>query len=244
MECVFTMPPMDQATFGPWQNFLFACNGMASVFQLPIAIFQVPSIPGQNFSVADLLPFGFNSPNPFEYWQLKSNSTKWSINVGLVYGLTFTIRTALPTQWQANGTAGTFQGWPVITSLFPASLAPQSLEITTTSLVGSTESPFSGEILINPWSNTVPVIEAACTLPPLGYTDAQPWISFLIAASGPQCVFQLPVTFAQQNGLGGAGLVPINETPSGYFRMKANTVKWTINPGLIYNISFDLRSAL
>ena len=72
----------------------------------------------------------------------------------------------------------------------------------------------------------------------MDYTSAQTWISFLIAASGTQCVFQLPTTFS------GPGLVPISLTPSGYFRLKSNTVKWTISPGLLYDFSFDLRSAL
>jgi hypothetical protein len=97
------------------------------------------------------------------------------------------------------------------------------------------ESPFSDETLTQVWSS-VPILEVAATLPPLDYTDAQTWINFLIQASGTQCVFTLPATFSST--------VPISETPSGYFRMKSNTIKWTISPGPLYNFSFEMRAAL
>lgn len=243
MELTVTMPPMDPTTFAPWQAFVESCNGIANVFQLPGTIFQVPADPGQNLTITDLLPNGRNTPNPFLYWRLTTNSPKYSINVGPLYGLTFTARTASPTTWQAAG-SGNYQGWPDITSSVPSTPAPASLQITPVGLVGSTASDFSGEMLTNPWLDQPVLVEAQCTMPAMDYATAQPWITFLMAASGTQCVFQLPSTFTQRNSLNSAGLVPIELTPSGYFRMKTNTVKWSISPGLIYNVSFEIRTAL
>jgi hypothetical protein len=53
---------------------------------------------------------------------------------------------------------------------------------------------------------------------------------------GPACVFQLP-TFL-------AAFVPSGAVPGTYWRLKENTAKWSINPGFIVGMQFDIREAI
>jgi hypothetical protein len=80
LEASVTMPPMNENDATAWVDFLKACKGQACVFAIANAQFlaRIPSgsVPGG-------------------YWGLKSNSRKWSISDGIIYGFQFECREAI-----------------------------------------------------------------------------------------------------------------------------------------------------
>jgi hypothetical protein len=80
LEASVTMPAMAEADASAWVTFLKACRGQACVFQIANAQF------------AARIPSG---SVPAGYWGLKTNSRKWSITDGIIYGFQFDIREAI-----------------------------------------------------------------------------------------------------------------------------------------------------
>lgn len=80
LEAAVTLPPMKETDAQAWVTFLKACKGQACVFQIANAEF------------AARIPSG---SVPAGYWGLKSNTRKWSITDGIIYGFHFDIREAI-----------------------------------------------------------------------------------------------------------------------------------------------------
>lgn len=117
----------------------------------------------------------------------------------------------------------------------PASPAPKSIEITSQNVVGIAGNPFSGQQQIQDWNANW--LELSVTLPPMDATTAADWVSFFIACKGQACVFQIANTTW-------AGLIPAAANVNGYWRLKTNAPKWSINDGVIYGFQFDIREAI
>ncbi len=126
----------------------------------------------------------------------------------------------------------TYNGWTVVTA--PSSPAPQSIEFTTTDIVGVNTSPFTGEQQIQDWQ--AHWLEASVTMPPMSSAQAQAWVNFFIALKGQACVFQFgdPVT---------PMLIPAAASATGYWRLKTNSRKRSVNEGMIYGFQFEIREA-
>ena len=127
----------------------------------------------------------------------------------------------------------TYNGWTIVA--MPSSPAPKTVEFSTNSIVALSTSPFTAQQQIQDWQASW--MEATVTLPPMTQSDAAAWTAFFLACNGPACVFQLSnSTFA--------GLVPSGAVPGAYWRMKGNTVKWSITEGVLYNLQFEIREAI
>jgi hypothetical protein len=127
----------------------------------------------------------------------------------------------------------TFNGWTVIT--MPTDPAPKSIEPVSQNVVGAATNPFSGKQQIHDWNANW--LELSVTMPPMDATEAAPWVDFLIACKGQACVFQLAnTTFA--------ALIPATAAVNGYWRMKRNSLKWSVNDGAIYGMQFEIGEAI
>lgn len=126
-----------------------------------------------------------------------------------------------------------FNGWTVIT--MPSDPAPKSIEPLAQSVVGVSTNPFTGEQQVQDWNASW--LELSVTMPPMDATEALPWVDFLIACKGQACVFQLANATL-------ASLIPAAANVNGYWRMKINSLKWSVNDGLIYGMQFDIREAI
>jgi hypothetical protein len=62
-------------------DFFAACEGQQACFQLPSPI-------------SNIIPSGYGTTG---YYQLAANTNKYSVNVGIIYGLSFKIREVLAT---------------------------------------------------------------------------------------------------------------------------------------------------
>jgi hypothetical protein len=71
-------------------------------------------------------------------------------------------------------------------------------------------------------------------MPPMDMTTAGPWLTFLQQAHGQANVFLIP-------NAAFAAMLP--GTTTGYWRMKTNSVKWSINEANIVGIQFEMRQA-
>jgi hypothetical protein len=117
----------------------------------------------------------------------------------------------------------------------PSSPAPKSVEFTYQSVVGASNNPFTGQQQIYNWNANW--TEISITMPPMDAADAAAWVNFFIACNGMANVFQLAnSTFA--------GLVPAAANVNGYWRLKTNMSKWSINEGTIYGAQFEIREAI
>ena len=126
----------------------------------------------------------------------------------------------------------TYNGWTVIAA--PATPAPQLIEFTRNNTVALSISPFTGQQQVQDWGGNW--LEADVTMPPMTSAVGQVWVDFLMSLNGVASVFQFT-----NDGL--AALVPTSAGATGYWRLKANSFKWGIKPGLIYGMSFQLREA-
>jgi hypothetical protein len=126
-----------------------------------------------------------------------------------------------------------YLGWTIVA--MPAAPAPKSVEFAPNSIVGISQSPFTGQQQIQDWQ--AGWMEAQVTMPPMEQTDAQAWVTFLLACKGQANVFQLAnTTFA--------GLVPAGNVPGTYWRLKSNANKWSVSDGVIYGFQFEIREAI
>lgn len=126
----------------------------------------------------------------------------------------------------------TYGGWTVVT--MPTTPSFKNVEFTTNQIVGTVVSPFTGQEQLLDWNSGW--MEASLDLPPLTQDQATAWIAFLVACKGPLCVFQLPPLLA--------ALVPSGVAPAGYWRLKDNANKWSIQPLPLYGLHFNIREAL
>lgn len=126
----------------------------------------------------------------------------------------------------------TYLGWTIVT--MPAAPSFKSVEFTQNQIVGAIVSPFTGQEQLLDWQAAY--AEASLDLPPLTQTQATAWLSFLISCRGPMCVFQLPSTLAS--------LVPTGVAPGGYWRLKDNANKWSVQPIPLFGLHFNIREAL
>jgi hypothetical protein len=74
-----TFPPMVETDAVQFVDFFAACEGQQAVFNLPSPI-------------AAVIPAGTGTSG---YYQLTSNLNKYSVNVGFIYGVNFSIREVL-----------------------------------------------------------------------------------------------------------------------------------------------------
>lgn len=127
----------------------------------------------------------------------------------------------------------TYNGWTIVS--MPSSPAPKTVEFSTNSSVALSTSPFTAQQQIQNWGASW--MEATVTLPPMTQTDAANWTAFFLACNGPACVFLLSnSTFA--------GLVPSGAVPGTYWRIKGNTIKWSVTEGVLFNCQFEIREAI
>lgn len=125
----------------------------------------------------------------------------------------------------------TFNGWPVVT--MPSSPAPSQVEFSKQNIVSANVSPFTGQEQILDWGSSW--LEATVTLPPMPAATAAAWVTFLVGCRGPVSVFQIAnAKFAS--------LTPT--LINGYWRLKTNVPKWSINEAIFYGITFDMREAI
>lgn len=128
----------------------------------------------------------------------------------------------------------TFNGWTIVT--MPTTPAPASIEITSQNIVGASLNPFTGQQQIQDWLASY--VELSVTMPPLEpLVDGPAWVDFLISCKGMACVFQIAnTTFS--------GLIPAAADTNGYWRLKNNSPKWSVNEGTIYGMTFEIREAI
>lgn len=132
----------------------------------------------------------------------------------------------------APGTA--FNGWRVVT--MPSHPAPASIEPVSQNIVGVSMNPFSGDQEIQNWAASW--MELSVTMPPLEPTvDGPAWVDFLISCQGQAAVFQIAnATWAS--------LIPAAADTNGYWRLKNNSPKWSVNEGTVYGMTFEIREAI
>jgi hypothetical protein len=126
----------------------------------------------------------------------------------------------------------TYNGWTVVT--IPALPVPKTIEPVYNSTVAATTNPFNAKQQIHDWQANY--AEMKVTMPPMNATDGMTWAQFLISCNGPASVFTLPTAVV--------ALLPTGIVPGGYWRLKTNTVRWSVNEGLIYQLEFELREAI
>ena len=116
----------------------------------------------------------------------------------------------------------------------PVTPSAKSIEFTSQSLVGTVVSPFTGQQQTQDWNARW--LEASITMPPMPESVAQAWVAFLISCRGQANVFAFPPSLA--------ALIPPGSVPGGYWRLKANSVKWSISDGIFYGMQFEVKEAL
>ena len=133
----------------------------------------------------------------------------------------------------------TYNGWTVVT--IPSTPpAPRDVEFTQMHTTALNRSPFTGQQQVQDWGGAW--MEAVVTLPSLSDATAQAWITFFRALKGQACVFQF--TSAMQAAFPasiGDGLSPVGGR---YWRLKQNSVKWSLSLGKIYGVTFEIVEAL
>jgi hypothetical protein len=130
----------------------------------------------------------------------------------------------------------TYLGWTVIDlPIYPD--FPASLEFQNNPITGANTNPFTGEQTIQYWNPGF--LEASVSIQPMTVVQAQPWIVFLTALQGMANVFQF--------GADVCAAFPLELTSDGtiprYWRLKTNATKWSIKPGVLYSVSFEVREA-
>ncbi len=126
----------------------------------------------------------------------------------------------------------TFNGRPVVT--FPASPAASSVDPTLQSITSSVMSPFTGQQQLQSWS--AGWLEIDLTFPPMTPAQAAQFTGFLVTASGQTSVFTLPAWLQ--------AYIPAGLAPSGYWSLKANANKFSINIGQLYGFQFVIREVV
>ena len=121
----------------------------------------------------------------------------------------------------------------------PTAPLPKSLEVKSTHLAAANTNPFTGGQQIQDWQADVQ--ELSVSIAPMNQTVADNWITFLKALSGIVNVFQFPAAVA--------AAFPESLTSDGttqyYWRLKANSISWMIEPGKIYkSLTFECRVAI
>ena len=126
----------------------------------------------------------------------------------------------------------TYNGWTIVT--MPGAPSVKSIEFTTNQIVASSVSPFTGQQQLQDWQAAW--AEASLELPPMTSDQSSAWTAFIVSCKGPLCVFQLPALLA--------ALVPSGMAPAGYWRLKNNANKWTVQPLPLYGMRFEIREAI
>lgn len=126
----------------------------------------------------------------------------------------------------------TYNGWTIVT--MPSTPSAKNVEFSDQNVVTDSKSPFTGQQQIYDWQASW--MEASITMPTMLLSVAQPWIDFLRACKGKSRVFQLQAFIA--------AYVPAGAVPGTYWRLKANTAKWSISPGNIVGMQFDIEEAI
>lgn len=126
----------------------------------------------------------------------------------------------------------TYNGWTIVS--MPTSPAPKSVEPVYNYIAGVATNPFTGQQQIQDWQASYS--EMTITMPPMVASDGLNWEAFLLSCKGVTCVFQLPTSVTS--------LLPSGVAPAGYWRLKANPVKWSVNEGVIHGMEFQVREAI
>jgi hypothetical protein len=131
----------------------------------------------------------------------------------------------------------TYNGWTVQT--MPSDPpAPASLEFQWNAITGATTNPFTGQQQIYDWQ--AHYAEASVSYASMTHTDGSAWAAFFKSLDGTACVFTFPSALCS--------LYPDEMTVDGtnprYWRLKGNSIKWTIKPGQIYGVTFEIREAI
>jgi len=130
----------------------------------------------------------------------------------------------------------TYLGWTVVTiPAFPD--YPASLEFQNNPIVAANTNPFTGSQQIQYWSPGY--LEASVSIQPMTVDQAQPWIVFLTALQGIANVFQFGAEVCASFPL---ELTTDGTTPR-FWRLKTNATKWSIKPGVLYTVTFEIREA-
>jgi hypothetical protein len=132
---------------------------------------------------------------------------------------------------------GTYLGWTVIT-IPTAPAAPAAIEVELVDSVALGMNPFTFQQQVQDWQASRQ--DLSITLPPLNHADAQAWFTFLKTLKGVKNVFQFgsAVCAAYPNELmGGSPVAAL------YFRLKANSRKYTIDQDRYYRIQFEIMQA-
>jgi hypothetical protein len=127
----------------------------------------------------------------------------------------------------------TFNAWPVV--VMPDTPAPASIQPVFTQIVGASVNPFTGQQQVFDWQASY--MELSVTMPAMSQLEAQPWVDFLISCRGMASVFQI----ANSTWL---GLIPATANVNGYWRLKSNSVKWSVNEALLVGLEFQIREAI
>ena len=123
----------------------------------------------------------------------------------------------------------TYQGRNIV-AIPTSPLAPAHIEIAQVDATAMNRSPFTGQQQILDWNATW--MEATVTMPTLTYSQGQAWIAFLRALKGQACVFQFTAAFiAAFPEVGGTGI---------YWCLKSPSRKWSLSPGKLYGMSFEI----
>lgn len=136
--------------------------------------------------------------------------------------------------------ANPWGGGGVLITNMPTAPAPRNIEIGISYLAGELTNPFTGQQQFQDWQ--AQYMEGSVLLPPMVQSDAQGWIAFIAACNGKTNVFQFPSAFANKfpESLTNGGVSPT----ALYWRLKNNENKWSIKPGSVYNMTFEIRLAI
>lgn len=114
----------------------------------------------------------------------------------------------------------------------PTPVAPSSIDFTTSYAVAISLSPFSNAQQIYDWNSSL--MECSVAWPAMSPATAGAWITFLQALKGPVNYFAFTSAFTAEYAA---------SLGSRFWRLKTNTVKWTVMPNRYYSISFEIREA-
>jgi hypothetical protein len=128
-------------------------------------------------------------------------------------------------------------GWTVINIPSVPSF-PASIEFQNNPITAANTNPFTGQQQLQYWS--AGFMAASVSIQPMTVTQAQPWITFLTQLKGMANVFQF--------GSEVSTAFPLELTTDGttprFWRLKANATKWSIQPGVLYTVTFEIREAI
>lgn len=119
----------------------------------------------------------------------------------------------------------TFNGWTIIA--MPSFPAAEAIQFNKRNAVAVFQSPFTGQQQTQDWGGEW--VEMSFSLPPMKDAEAAAWLAFFLSLKGQTNVFAVDASWA--------GFLPAGV--SGYWRLKSNDTKWSIDVAKFFGFQVD-----